>query len=88
MEFDAVFDTVIEFPGSPDDIVMELAGLLDTVANFIELLGKTNVEFLDSTELLDGKEAAESTVIGPKKQVYREILSLLGIDHKRIVCCL
>ena len=37
---------------------MEIAVLLDTTAKLVALMGKTTVEFLDSAELLDGKEAA------------------------------
>ena len=37
---------------------MELAVLLDTTVKLVVLMGKTTVEFLDSAELLHGKEAA------------------------------
>ena len=38
---------------------MELAVLVDTTAKLVVLMGKTTVEFLDSAELLDGKEAEQ-----------------------------
>ena len=38
---------------------MELAVLLDTTAKLVMLMGKTTAEFLDSAELLDGKEAEQ-----------------------------
>ena len=38
--------------------MMELAVLLDTTAKLVVLMAKPTVEFLDSAELLDGKEAA------------------------------
>ena len=61
IELAALFDTITEFPESLDDTVMELAGLLDTETKLAKLLGETNVVLLDSTDLLDDKEAAETT---------------------------
>ena len=64
IELTALFDTLTEFPESLDDTVMEVAGLLDTETKFTKLLDETNVGLLDtgiSTELLDDREAAETT---------------------------
>lgn len=40
---------------------MALAALPDIITKFTELMGEANVESLDSTELLDNEEAAETT---------------------------